>query len=247
MNIVCIIPARMESTRFPGKPMHKINGLPMIERVYRNVKKNPILSEVVVATCNKEIFNHINLIGGEAVMTSKKHKRASDRSYEALKKIEKKNKKKYEIVVMVQGDEPMVHPDMINEAVKPMLKDRKIKVLNLMGNIKNKKEFLDPNCIKVVCDKKLNAMYFSRSALPFLKFKKGQNIKKQVCIIPFRRDFLITYNSLKPTILEKIESIDILRVLENGFEVKMAKTKHFTQAVDTKSDALKVAKLIRRK
>jgi len=246
MKIVCIIPARMESSRFPGKPMFKINGIPMIERVFRNVKKNLMLSEVLVATCNKKIFDHVTFTGGTAVMTSKRHKRASDRCYEALLKIEKRNKTKYQIIVMVQGDEPMVYPDMINEAVKPMLRDGKIKIVNLMSKINNQKEFLDPNIIKVLCDKNSNAIYFSRSAIPFGKFDKKNKPKKQVCIIPFRRDFLIKYNNLKPTNLEKIESIDMLRVLENGYNVKMIDTKYFSHAVDTKLDALKVSKLLKK-
>ena len=246
MKIICIIPARMESSRFPGKPLYKINGVPMIERVFHNVKKNLLLSEVVVATCNKEIFDHISLAGGKAIMTSKKHKRASDRCYEALSKIEKKNKTKYQIIVMVQGDEPMVDPNMINEAVKPMLKDKKIQVVNLMSTINSQQEFQDPNTIKVLTDKNSNAIYFSRSTIPFGKFDKKKKLKKQVCIIPFRRNFLKKYNELKPTNLEKVESIDMLRVIENGNPVKMIDTKYYSHAVDTKKDALKVSKLLKR-
>ena len=246
MKIICIIPARMESSRFPGKPLYKINGIPMIERVYHNVKKNLLLSEVVVATCNKKIFDHINLVGGKAVMTSKKHKRASDRCYEALIKIEKRNKTKYQIMVMVQGDEPMVDPDMINEAVKPMLKEKKIQIVNLMSKINSQQEFQDPNTIKVLTDKNSNAIYFSRSTIPFGKFTKKNKSKKQVCIIPFRRDFLKKYNELKPTNLEKVESIDMLRVIENGHDVKMIDTKYYSHAVDTKKDALKVSNLLKK-
>ena len=244
MNIICIIPARMESTRFPGKPMFKIKGTPMIEHVFRNVKRSRVLSDVVVATCNKEIFDHISKIGGVAVMTSKSHKRASDRCYEALRKIERERKKKYEIIVMVQGDEPMVNPNMINEAVKPMIKDKSINVINLMSKITDEKDFLNPNSIKLIHDKNYNALYFSRSAIPHVLFKNKLGIKKQVCIIPFRRQFLFTYKKLKPTKLEILESIDMLRILENGFKVKMVDTKYFSHAVDTKSDIQKVEKFL---
>lgn len=235
----------MGSSRFPGKPLAKINGIPMIEHVYRNVKKNTILSNVIVATCDKKIFDFIKSIKGEVVMTSKKHKRASDRCYEALKIFEKTKKTTFDIIVMVQGDEPMVHPNMINDAVKPMIKNKRINVVNLISNIDNDKDFKNPNFIKVVHDKNLNALYFSRSFIPYTKFSKKVKIKKQVCIIPFRRKFLLKYNKMKPTPLEIIESIDMLRILENGYKVNLFKTKYFSQAVDTISDLRKVEKFLK--
>ena len=236
----------MGSSRFPGKPLAKINGKPMIEHVYKKVKKNKLILDVVVATCDKIIFNFIKSINGKVVMTSKKHKRASDRCFEAVKILERRKKIKYDIVVMVQGDEPMVHPNMINDAVKPMLKNKKINVVNLISDIHEKKDFYNPNFIKVVHDKNYNALYFSRSSIPHIKFKKNTNIKKQVCIIPFRRKFLIKYNKMKPTALEKIESIDMLRILENGYKVSLFKTKYFSHAVDTKEDLLKVQRYLKK-
>jgi|TARA_B110001452_G_scaffold249846_1_gene237664 3-deoxy-manno-octulosonate cytidylyltransferase (CMP-KDO synthetase) len=245
MKVISIIPARMGSSRFPGKPLAKINGIPMIEHVYQKVKKNKIVSEVIVATCDKAILNFIHSIGGKAIMTSKKHKRASDRCYEALIYLEKKNKVKYDIVVMVQGDEPMVHPNMINDAVKPMIKNKKINVVNLISDITNNSDYKNPNFIKVVHDKNLNALYFSRSPIPNTKFSKKIKIKKQVCIIPFRRNFLVKYNKMKPTTLEILESVDMLRILENGYKVNLFKTKYFSHAVDTKLDLRKVEKYLK--
>ena len=245
MKILSIIPARMGSSRFPGKPLAKINGIPMIEHVYRNVKKNKILSDVIVATCDRKIFDFIKSIKGEVVMTSKKHQRASDRCYEALKIFEKTKKITFDIIVMVQGDEPMVHPNMINDAVKPMIKNKKINVVNLISNINNERDFKNPNFIKVVHNKNLNALYFSRSFIPNTKFSKKIKVKKQVCIIPFRRNFLIKYNKMKPTPLEIIESIDMLRILENGYKVNLFETKYFSHAVDTISDLRKVEKFLK--
>ena len=219
MKIIAIIPARMGSSRFPGKPLAKINGIPMIQLVYQNVKKNKLLTDVVVATCDKIIFNFIKSIKGNVVMTSKKHKRASDRCYEAMRILEKKRKTKYDIILMVQGDEPMISSKMIGDSIKPLLKNKKINITNLICPIKNKNDFLDPNFVKVVHDKNYNALYFSRAIIPYTKFKKGINVKKQVCAIPFKRDFLFKYNQMKPTNLEKIESIDMLRILENGYKV----------------------------
>ena len=137
-KILALIPARMGSRRFPGKPMAEIHCKPMISHVFENVKKNLILSDVAVATCDEEIFNYIESIGGRAIMTSNKHERASDRCAEALLIIEKEDNIKYDIVVMVQGDEPMIYPDMITEAVSPMLNDSEILITNLLGKIESK-------------------------------------------------------------------------------------------------------------
>ena len=245
MNILALIPARMGSSRFPGKPLKKILGKPMIGHVYERVSKCDLLIKTVVATCDQEIVDYIESIGGQVVMTSGKHERASDRCAEALGYLEKKDDIQYDIVVMVQGDEPMTHPSMITEAVTPMLKDSEILVTNLLGDIESEEEFKDRNCIKVVCDLDSNALYFSREPIPTRKLGKT-TMKKQVCIIPFTRDFLLEYTNLDPTPLEIIESVDMMRVLEHGKKVKMIHTKHRTQAVDTKEDLEKVTKIMKK-
>jgi len=241
-KILALIPARMGSTRFPGKPMSKIMNKPMIGHVYDNVKKNKLLTDIAVATCDDDIYNYIESIGGRAVMTSDKHERASDRCAEALLIIEKEDNIKFDIVVMVQGDEPMIHPDMISEAVSPMLDYSKILVTNLLGQIKNKEEFEDPNCIKVVCDLNNNALYFSREPIPTRAKIDAIPMGKQICVIPFRRDFLIEYNGLEPTPLEIAESVDMMRVLEHGLKVRMVPTNYNTNAVDTEEDLINVEK-----
>jgi 3-deoxy-manno-octulosonate cytidylyltransferase (CMP-KDO synthetase) len=243
-NILAIIPARMGSSRFPGKPMAPILGKPMIGHVYERVAKSPILSLTAVATCDQEIFDYIESIGGTAVMTADTYERASDRCAEALLKLEKVNNTRYDIVVMVQGDEPMTHPDMIAEAVQPMHDDVTIQVTNLLGKIKDIAEFEDRNCIKVVCDLNGNAMYFSREAIPTRCKVDNIPMGKQVCIIPFRRDYLIEYTKLAPTPLEIVESVDMMRILEHGMKVRMVPTLHDTQAVDTPADLEKVAGLM---
>ena len=240
LNIISIIPARMNSSRFPGKPLAKINGKPMIGHVYERVAKSKSVNLTVVATCDQEIINYIESIGGVGIMTSDKHERASDRCAEALINLEKLNKTKYDIIVMVQGDEPLVVPEMINEAVMPMLSDSNINVVNLLGEIKDENEFKDRNCIKVVCDLSMNALYFSREPIPTQVKVKKIPMGKQVCIIPFKRDYLIEYNALEPTPLEIAESVDMMRVLEHGMKVKMVNTKYQNQAVDTKEDLAKV-------
>jgi len=244
MNILAIIPARMGSSRFPGKPLATILGKPMIGHVYENVSKNQTLTKTIVATCDYEIKEYIESIGGECIMTSSTHERASDRCAEALLSLEKIDSCIYDIVVMVQGDEPMTHPDMIGEALKPMIDDPIIKVTNLVGDIDSVEEFNDKNCIKVVLDKNNFALYFSREPIPNLGFSK-KLMKKQVCIIPFRRNFLIEYTKLQPTPLEIAESIDMMRVLEHGMKVYMSPTVHSTNAVDTPQDLKKVEDLMR--
>lgn len=244
MNILAIIPARMGSSRFPGKPLAKILGKPMIRHVYENVTKCNLLTKTVVATCDKEIADCIGSIGGQAVMTSVQHERASDRCAEALGYLEEEDGLQYDIVVLVQGDEPMTHPDMIIEAVQPMLVEPEILIVNLQGDIDTLEDFEDRNCIKVVCDQDSYAIYFSREPIPTRSITTSIPMKKQICVIPFRRDFLLEYTTLKPTPLEIAESIDMMRVLEHGLKVKMVPTKFQTHAVDTMDDILHVEKLM---
>ena len=237
MNIIGIIPARLASTRLPGKPLALIHGMPMIGHVYIRCKMCDLLTEVYVATCDQEIKEYIESIGGKAVITKDTHERCSDRTLEAMLKIEEETGDKIDITVMIQGDEPMTTPKMLAEAIRPMTENPSVNVLNLMGEIKNQKEHDDPNEIKVVVDINSNALYFSREPIP--SRKKGATtipMNKQVCIIPFRRDFLIKYSALTPTPLEIVESIDMNRVLEHGFSVKMVKTNAISYAVDTQED-----------
>lgn len=246
MNIVGIIPARMASTRFPGKPLEKILGRAMIYHVYQRSKMAGILDGVYVATCDKEIKDYCRENGMNAIMTKDTHERASDRTAEAMVKLEKKKNQKIDIVVMIQGDEPMVYPEMIDEAVKPMLKDVHIQVVNLMAPLRSLKEHEDPNEVKVVVDKANFALYFSREPIPSRKKDAGKiPMYKQVCIIPFRRDFLIKFNALSQTPLEIAESVDMLRVLEHGYKVKMVLTEFDTYSVDTIDDLMKVERLMK--
>lgn len=237
MKIIGIIPARMASSRFPGKPLAKIHGTPMIGHVYYRSKMSTILSEVYIATCDKEIMDYADSIGAPAIMTSESHERASDRAAEAMQKIEIETGKKTDIVVMIQGDEPMIYPSMIDDAIRPMQNDPEILVVNLMSRLDTQEEHEDPNEVKVVVDQQDFALYFSREPIP--SRKKGAlevPMLKQVCIIPFKRDFLLQFNKLKPTPLEVIESVDMLRVLENGYKVKMVMSDHRTYSVDTPDD-----------
>lgn len=237
MNIVGIIPARMASSRFPGKPLAKICGIPMVGHVFFRSMMCRTLDDLYVATCDEEIMAYAKSIGGKAVMTADTHERASDRTSEAMLKVEEETKQCIDIVVMIQGDEPMLYPQMIDESVEPLINDDDVIVTNLLGEIKTIEEFEDPNEVKVVVDQHYNALYFSREPIP--SRKKGVTdvpMLKQVCIIPFRRDFLLEYNRMEPTPLEVIESVDMMRILENGLKVRMVPTKHEMKSVDTKEE-----------
>jgi 3-deoxy-manno-octulosonate cytidylyltransferase (CMP-KDO synthetase) len=244
MNIIAIIPARMDSSRFPGKPLAEILGKPMIGHVYDRVNKCDLLTKTVIATCDYEIKEYIESIGGKAVMTSDRHERASDRCAEALGYIENQDSVQYDIVVMVQGDEPMTCPEMIIEAVTPMIDDPEILVTNLIGDIKTKEEFEDRNCIKVVCDLQSNAICFSREPIPTRSKTIDIPMKKQVCIIPFTRKFLLEYTEMEPTPLEIAESIDMMRVLEHGLKIKLVPTDYQSYPVDTENDLKRVEEIM---
>ena len=245
MKVLALIPARMGSSRFPGKPMAPILGKPMIGHVHDRIVNCPVVDVTAVATCDDEIYEYITSIGGKAVMTSSSHERASDRCAEALGYLESELEYKFDVVVMVQGDEPMTHPDMIVEALGPMERNSEVVVVNLFGEIGSVVEFEDRNCIKVVTDQNSDALYFSREPIPTFSRTDSIPMKKQVCVIPFRRDFLLEYNAMDPTPLEIAESVDMMRVLENGKKVRMVPTKFNSFAVDTPEDLKKVEKIMR--
>ncbi len=247
MNIISIIPARMGSSRFPGKPMKDILGIPMIGHVYKRVSMSKTLNGVYVATCDKEIFDYIESIGGKAVMTSDSHERCTDRCAEAMLKIENESEEKCDIMVIVQGDEPLTFPQMIDEAVKPMIEDNNVAITNLVADLDTINEFENPNEIKVVMDKNNNALYFSREPIPSRKKSTSEvPMKKQVCVIPFKRDFLLEYNKMEQTPLEISESVDMMRILENGGKVKMCETNYKTKAVDTLEDLELVKQMMKK-
>ena len=246
LRSVAVIPARMASSRFPGKPMQPILGTPMIGHCYHRVRMCPNLDATYVATCDKEIFDYIQGLGGDVVMTSRHHERASDRAAEAMLKIEELSGKPIDLLVMAQGDEPMDTPEMVSDAIRPFNEDASLQVVNLMGDIKSVKEFDDPNTVKVVTDQNNNALYFSREPIP--SRKKGVDVVpmlKQICVIPFRRDFLLKFNQTPETPLEKIESVDMMRILEMGGAVRMIKTTEESIGVDTPEDLREVEELMR--
>ncbi len=245
MRIVGIIPARMESSRFPGKPMKELLGMPMIGHVLRRSELSKSMDAVYVATCNQEIFDYVESIGGKALMTKNTHERCTERTEEALTILEARGEA-YDIVVMIQGDEPMIAPEMIDEVIEPFLHDPSILAANLLGRIESESEFLSPNSIKVVVNNKNDALYFSRNPIPSLaKYKGEADFFKQVCVIPFRASFLHKFVQWPESTLEKIESVDMLRILENGENVRMVPTRFNTHAVDTEADLAHVASLLK--
>ncbi len=243
--IVGIIPARMSSTRLPGKALAQIHGMPMIGHVYHRSKMCKALDGVYLAVSGKELEEYADSIGAPYIPDGKSNYRGcSNAIADATLEIEKKLERKIDIVVLIQGDEPMIIPEMIDAALKPILNDSSINVVNLMAPIKTDAEHNDPNCPKVVVDRRGFAMYFSREPIPSLKKWKGGEVPrfKQVCVIPFRRDYLLAYSQLEPGVIEEVESIDMNRVLEYGDRVRMVRHDHDTHAVDTAADLIEVAK-----
>jgi 3-deoxy-manno-octulosonate cytidylyltransferase (CMP-KDO synthetase) len=231
----------MGSSRFPGKPLASILGRSMIEHVYRRTSMCNLLDDVWVATCDQEIMDAVTAFGGKVVMTSASHERASDRIAEAMQKSDA------DIVVMVQGDEPMTYPQMIEAALQPFFRgDQQLMCVNLVARIASEIEFESPNTIKVVMDEDGFAVYMSREPIPTRHRMPFGRIPayKQVCIIPFTKDGLDLFTRLSPTPLEETESIDMLRFIEHGYRVKMVETELFTHAVDTADDLKFVEKLM---
>ncbi len=242
MENIAIIPARMSATRYPGKPMIQILGIPMIGHCYYRTKMSSSVDLVYVATCDEVIFEYINSIGGNAVMTSDNHERASERTAEALLKIEAQLKIKFKNVVMVQGDEPLVFPDQIDDSLAA-LSLKTVKVSNLMKKLKLMEDVNNPNNVKVVFNENFNALFMSRSKIPSdTKYHEIINYYRQLGLIAFTRESLLKFIELKPSKLEIIESIDMNRFLENNISIKMIETDYEVDAIDVPSDLIRVEK-----
>jgi 3-deoxy-manno-octulosonate cytidylyltransferase (CMP-KDO synthetase) len=239
-RILGVIPARLGSSRFPGKPVASLLGRPMLQHVFEGTAQCALLDEVVVATCDVAIAQAAASFGARAVMTSASHERATDRVAEVSAQDEA------EIVVMVQGDEPMIRAEMITAAVEPLVADRRLGCVNLAASIRTEQELLDPNTIKVVTTHTGEALYFSRSPIPHLgrrSFGDGSWLK-QVCVIAFRRSALQQFATLPQGPLEIAESVDMLRFLENRIPIGVVQTNVITHAVDTPEDLARVAALM---
>lgn len=239
MKTVAIIPARMGSSRFPGKPLVAILGQPMLRWVYEGTRACSLLSDVIVATCDEEIAVAARGFGARVEMTSPRHRRASDRVAEAAATIDA------DVIVMVQGDEPMVSGDMIAAAAGPF-GDPDVVCTNLSSVITAEADHLDPNTIKVVADAAGDALYFSRSPIPAVSRTgfRPHVAYRQVCVIGFRAAFLQEYARLPPTPLEEEESIDMLRILEHGRRVRIVPCATLARPVDTPEDVARVERLL---
>lgn len=231
----------MGSSRFPGKPLSPLLGRTMLEHVYRRVALSGAIDATYIATCDEEIREAAEGFGAPVIMTSDTHERASDRVAEAVTGLDA------DLVVMVQGDEPMTRPEMIDAAVEPFRHDDRLGCVNLAHRIGSAADFHDVNTIKVVMDRQGDALYMSRQPVPNLPATVDfaqVHAYKQVCIIPFRRETLVEFTRLPSTPLERLESVDMLRLLEHGHRVKMVETPFNTQAVDTPADLARVAGLM---
>ncbi len=227
-----MIPARMGSSRFPGKPLALLRGRPMIEHVFTRTAACTRLDDVLIATCDEEIALAGRGFGASSIMTSSAHQRATDRIAEACES------NSADIIVMVQGDEPMIRPDMVSATITRLLESPTIGCVNLAAPIRTEIELRSPNTIKIAISRQGTALYFSREVIPTIvgrRFRLGPWCK-QVCIIAFRRDALRRFTSLPAGPLEIDESIDMLRYLENGMPVHIVTTNAVTHAVDTPAD-----------
>lgn len=241
MTVVGIIPARYGSTRLPGKPLKLIAGKPMIEHVYRRAEKAACLSDLLVATDDLRIKEAVEAFGGKAVMTSADHQTGTDRLVEAVGYLDLGPE---DIVVNIQGDEPLLDPRMIDELAQPLINDPGLVMSTLKHRITDTAEIHNPNVVKVVTDLEGFALYFSRSPLPYNRTGADVPVFKHVGLYAYRKAFLLKYASMARTPLEQAESLEQLRALENGYRIKVVETHFQTIGVDSQSDLDRINKLL---
>jgi len=233
MRVVIGIPARLGSSRFPGKPLCRIAGLSMIEHCYKRSEMSKYATNMFVATPDQEIVTAVEAFGGKAIMTPNDVARPGLRVAVAAESLELDDE---DIVVVVQGDEPLVHPEMIDLALKPLLEED-VLISNLCCEA-SEKDLLDPAEVKVVCDLQMNAMYMSRAPIPSVFHEEERCVWwRQVCIMPFKWKFMKRFNvEMKPTPLELQESIEMIRAIQNGYKVRMVPSPFLSKSVDTPID-----------
>ncbi|OIP42710.1 3-deoxy-manno-octulosonate cytidylyltransferase [Candidatus Desantisbacteria bacterium CG2_30_40_21] len=233
-----IIPVRFASTRFPGKPLVELCGKPMIQWVYEQAKKSRLLEQVIVATDDERICESVRGFGGNVLLTSLNHTCGTMRVAEVASKLDA------EIIINIQGDEPLIEPDMIDQVVHSMQADSDIYMATLKKKITNKDEINNPHVVKVVTDKDGYALYFSRAGIPYKRVDiPSLHWYKHIGLYGYRREFLLTINNLPYSVLEAVESLEQLRVLENGYKIKVLETEYDTIGVDTPEDLVRVARL----
>lgn len=240
-HIVAIIPARYGSTRLPGKPLIDLCGKSMIQRVYEQAHKARLVERVVVATDDERITEIVQRFGGEAIVTPSELRSGSDRIAFAAQNIPGAS-----IIVNVQGDEPLIEPAMIDEAIQPLLDDASIPVGTLTKRSESAEELLNPNIVKAVLDANGFALYFSRSPIPYNRDGRGSYpFFKHIGLYVFRKEFLLQFCDWPEADLERMEKLEQLRILEHGFKIKAVVTKYDSVPVDTPEDVKRVRTLLR--
>lgn len=243
MKFIGIIPARYASTRFPGKPLADINGKTMIERVYEQAKK--ALETVYIATDDDRIYNEVKRFGGNAIITSENHQSGTDRLAEAVELIQTDNNTKYDVVINIQGDEPFIQPEQIEE-IKSCFNDNKTQIATLVKQVENSEDIFDANKPKVTFDKNMNAICFSRSPIPYLRnvekpeWHLKHNFYRHIGMYAYKTDTLIELTKLEQSSIELAESLEQMRWIENGYKIKVAKTNFDSLGVDTPKDLEKI-------
>ncbi len=241
-NVICIIPARYQSSRFEGKPLADICGKPMIQHVYEKAAGISMVSYVAVATDDERIFDRVRRFGGNAVMTSEHHLSGTDRIAEAAENLGLNDS---DIIVNVQGDQPLFKPVQIEEVANPLLDDPSLNFCTLIYEIKREEEVRHPNAVKVVFDRDHYALYFSRATIPYDRDgKETVPYYKHHGIYSYRKSFLGIFTKLEAGHLEKTESLEQLRALENGYRIKVVETLYDSVEVDTPEELERVRAII---
>jgi len=240
-KIVAIIPARWGSTRFPGKPLHRIAGKPLIQHVWERCQSAKMLDEIIIATDDMRIAEAAFSFGAQVTLTSPKHQSGTDRIAEVAKKL-----KGISHLINVQGDEPLADPALINRLAKLMMSDKKIGMITA-ATVFGKNEVIEnPNAVKVILDRSSNALYFSRSPIPFVRDGKiPVQYYRHQGIYGYSLPFLLEFVKWKPTMLEKAEQLEQLRALENGAKIRVVITKHASIGIDTPEDVKQVEDLLK--
>lgn len=231
MKNICVIPARYASTRLPGKPLKDICGKPMICRVFERAKNSKLVDEVIVATDDERIFQAVEKNFGRAMMTRKDHKTGTDRLAEVAEKFPDA-----EIIVNVQGDEPLIEPSLIDELISEFVQDKNLQMATVATELTDENEMKNPNNVKVVIDKNNNALYFSRSLIPYPRNSGKLKVYKHIGIYAYRKSFLLNFAKMDSTELEQTESLEQLRALENGYKIRVIKSDCKFVGVDTEED-----------